>query len=110
VERSSVKFGLSKEDVAAMMLAQRARCAICAKGFTKTRPYVRDHDHRTGEVRGLLCSPCNVAIGEKHDKAEWFAAAAGYLMQPPARAALGRIHYIPDSPGAAGLLEEQDHA
>jgi hypothetical protein len=103
-----VNFGLTQKDYAKMRHEQGDRCAICKKVFTPTRVPVRDHNHLTGEVRGLLCSPCNVAVGERHDDAEWFAAAAGYLLQPPARAALGRRHYIPNSPGAAGLIEEDN--
>lgn len=34
-------------------------CMICEEKTT----LVIDHDHKTGHVRGLLCNPCNVALG-----------------------------------------------
>lgn len=59
---------------------QRWRCAICDR-----RPYpagsrlVVDHDHATGTVRGLLCGPCNSALGLMGDKPERLFTAARYL-------------------------------
>lgn len=36
-------------------------CAICLKPSDKRLAV--DHDHETDEIRGLLCSPCNFALG-----------------------------------------------
>lgn len=44
---------------------QHGRCAICGKELSSTR-YTRltgDHDHKTGKLRGLLCTKCNTALG-----------------------------------------------
>lgn len=38
------------------------RCAVCGQGHTAGR-LVRDHDHPSGLIRGLLCSSCNTAEG-----------------------------------------------
>ncbi|MGK2948022.1 MAG: endonuclease domain-containing protein, partial [Acidimicrobiales bacterium] len=43
------------------------------------RPLVVDHDHRTGAVRGLLCGPCNRAIGLLRDSPVVCRLAAEYL-------------------------------
>lgn len=51
-------------------------CLVC--GATHSRMVV-DHDHATGEVRGLLCSPCNAAIGLLEDSPARLRAAAAYL-------------------------------
>lgn len=55
------KYGLSLADYAAMFEAQKGLCAVC-KSPSSELLHV-DHDHRTGEVRGLLCRTCNLGIG-----------------------------------------------
>lgn len=52
-------------------------CGICGAG-RKTRRLDRDHDHRTGRPRGLLCSRCNRALPNWMTSA-WLRAAADYL-------------------------------
>lgn len=41
---------------------QNGTCAICKKLPTK-RKLALDHNHETGEIRGLLCFPCNYLTG-----------------------------------------------
>lgn len=53
---------------------QRA-CAICAREDN----LVGDHDHDTGKPRGVLCRPCNLAIGNMRDRPDLLRAAADYL-------------------------------
>jgi flagellar biosynthesis GTPase FlhF len=38
-----------------------------------------DHDHNTGEVRGLLCTPCNSGIGKLKDSINMLEKAINYL-------------------------------
>ncbi len=59
------KYGISFEDVRAMLAQQDNRCALCPQelSFTKTRGLHIDHCHETGKVRGLLCGNCNMALG-----------------------------------------------
>lgn len=63
------KFGMTPADYERMLEAQKHLCAICRQ---QQRPsHIRlavDHDHDTGQVRGLLCTPCNRWLGyvEKH--------------------------------------------
>ena len=57
------------------------RCEICGiekRGVGTEALYV-DHDHETGEVRGLLCMPCNTAIGHFDDNRELLVKATDYL-------------------------------
>ena len=74
---------------------QQGRCPICGKSIKGSpRPHT-DHDHDNGNLRGLLCSQCNRALGKAQDK-RWawtpvcFLKAFYYLIQHPARLALGR--------------------
>lgn len=53
------------------------RCGICGTG-PKSRRLHRDHDHRTGKPRGLLCFRCNRNLPYYAD-AEWLDRAAAYL-------------------------------
>jgi hypothetical protein len=50
-------------------------CQICKK----ERQLVIDHCHETNVFRGLLCSPCNQAIGLMCDDASVMKSAAAYL-------------------------------
>lgn len=54
-----------------------AHCGICGSAPT-TRRLDRDHDHRTGQPRGLLCHRCNRAL-PSWMTATWLRAAADYL-------------------------------
>jgi hypothetical protein len=66
-------------------------CYMCrrAKGTGAKRLSV-DHDHKTGIVRGLLCSPCNRGVlGHLRDDPEAFQRGIDYLNNPPAVQAIG---------------------
>lgn len=42
---------------------QRGQCATCGVLASDRTPLVRDHDHLTGHIRGLLCQSCNTNEG-----------------------------------------------
>jgi hypothetical protein len=54
------------------------QCGICGREPTAVRRLDRDHDHATGEPRGLLCHRCNRAL-PSWLTADWLRAAADYL-------------------------------
>ena len=59
---SSWEEALAKYD--ALFKAQNGRCSICGRHRDAfDREFDIDHNHRTKEVRGLLCNDCNHAIG-----------------------------------------------
>jgi hypothetical protein len=59
-------------------------CAICGQPETKlykgtVGALQVDHDHESGEIRGLLCSACNSALGLFRDDLAIVRRAVDYL-------------------------------
>ena len=77
------KYGVTLADYEAMFVAQRGCCAICQKA--QERALDVDHNHRTGVVRGLLCTNCNRMIGHANDDPERLQIAANYLSSRKSR-------------------------
>lgn len=76
------KYGLTVLDYEQMLAAQGHSCAICRKHMNDSpRSLHIDHDHLTGQVRGLLCFPCNKALGEFKDSPEIILKAAEYVLR-----------------------------
>ena len=71
------KYGITIKEYNTLLDAQDGVCAICF-GVEKNKLCV-DHDHDTGEVRGLLCSKCNRGIGLLGDKVDALQRAIDYL-------------------------------
>lgn len=79
------RYGLTAADYHRMLAQQGGGCAICARADAGGRPGARfhvDHCHRTGRVRGLLCSNCNTGIGKFADDPGRLERAALYLRTP----------------------------
>lgn len=58
------RYGMTVEDYERLFEKQNGCCAICRIHRDKlNRALDVDHDHKTGEIRGLLCKKCNVALG-----------------------------------------------
>jgi hypothetical protein len=76
--RRMAQYGLTVDAYDALLAEQGGCCAICGDPPGK-RPLAVDHDHETGDVRGLLCLPCNTGLGLFRDDLERLAAAAAYL-------------------------------
>lgn len=85
VRRSWLKtrYGITPEDYLAMLVAQGGCCAICrtATPGRGAKHFSVDHDHATGEVRGLLCFKCNAALGLLGDNADTARGLIAYLEQ-----------------------------
>ena len=92
--RTKAVYGLEAEEYEAILEVQGGVCAICTQRPVSKRLAV-DHDHRTGEVRGLLCSRCNHdLLGALHDSLELARRAVSYLEDPPARKPRGSTHEL----------------
>jgi hypothetical protein len=79
-------YGITQEDYDAMSKSQNNRCAICGtddpwRGMRRNRGnyWSIDHCHTTNRVRGLLCSACNLALGQFLDDPVILRSAADYL-------------------------------
>lgn len=70
-------MGITKAEYDKLLADQHGVCAACGWGSKGT--LVIDHDHRTNEVRGLLCANCNLLIGHAHDDPEILRGVAKYL-------------------------------
>lgn len=72
--------GITPERLDWMFRWQGGRCAICGKPQSKsTKKLAIDHCHRTGVVRGLLCTGCNTGIGMLGDDPSRIREAATYV-------------------------------
>lgn len=69
------RFGLTLEQWDEMNLQQGGMCAIC-DGESEL---CVDHNHITGQIRGLLCKSCNLSLGLMKDSVTTAQAAVNYL-------------------------------
>lgn len=96
-------FRMTQEQWRKLYEYQGGRCARCGISFEKVRAYT-DHDHETGEVRGITCYKCNkFYIG--HQTVASARLTLNYLENPPARRAFGAPHY--GLPGRAGTKKQR---
>lgn len=78
------RFGITPERYSEMFRSQNGVCAICQQPETATRlgtlkALSVDHCHKTGAIRGLLCSDCNTGIGKLKDDPSVLQSAIRYL-------------------------------
>lgn len=77
-------YGLTPDDYQGLYDAQEGRCGVCGSfmelysGNISKTAHV-DHNHDTGNVRGLLCNGCNRGLGYFKDDTELLRAAIQYL-------------------------------
>ena len=71
------RYGITMDDYLAAEHAQDGRCAIC--GVDGGGALCVDHDHDSGNVRGLLCNECNSAIGLLKEDVDVLDSAIRYL-------------------------------
>lgn len=69
------KYRIDLPDIDRMLAGQDGLCAACREAPATDV----DHDHRRGQVRALLCSACNTALGKFRDDADLIEAAITYL-------------------------------
>jgi hypothetical protein len=70
--------GFTRERAKAL-LALQGGCAGCGAAEPKKNGWHIDHDHVTGRVRGILCGPCNMALGLVKDSSTTLRRLAAYV-------------------------------
>src|SRR5262245_39913911 len=82
------KYNLSLVELKELLDRQQGLCLICENDITGTAEHRDgkiapaahvDRDHKTGEIRGLLCGPCNSGLGMFKDDPRIVAKAFVYL-------------------------------
>lgn len=71
-------YGLTVEQYVALLAETDGCCAVCGR----TDHLCVDHDHETGEIRGILCRRCNSALGLLGDDFHRICHLAAYLAEP----------------------------
>jgi hypothetical protein len=75
-------YGISQEKYEELLAAQGGCCAICGKTPEEEgRNLAVDHDHKTGEIFGILCTYCNKFLVGRLREPAAFAAVSEYLKQ-----------------------------
>ena len=82
-EHLKAKFGLTLEAYHTMLAGQGGRCLGCggleSEREEGSRMWPVDHDHDTGDIRGILCPGCNQALGLVKDNIATLLRLADYL-------------------------------
>jgi hypothetical protein len=78
--RLRYQFGITLTEYRVKESRQQGKCAICREKCPTGRALAVDHDHGTGQVRGLLCANCNRGVGLFQDNPTRLITAAQYLL------------------------------
>lgn len=63
-----------------LFIIQNGQCAICGKHQKELKKRLHvDHDHKTHEIRGLLCCKCNLGLGTLGDSVDMIKKTLMYL-------------------------------
>lgn len=108
------RYGLTIAQFDAMLTAQDSQCAICQTRDPGGQGWHVDHDHRCCNtrktscgrcIRGILCSRCNIAIGNLRDNEIIIQAALDYVIMHRSR--LESLVDLPPDPALTGSLPEK---
>lgn len=73
-------FGITLDEYNKMLANQNNKCKICLLDSSQfNKVFAVDHCHSTLKIRGLLCGPCNAAIGLLKDDVKLLQNAIVYL-------------------------------
>jgi hypothetical protein len=73
-------YNITLDDYNNMLMAQNNSCAICGMPQNKLKKNLCiDHNHKTGEIRALLCHSCNLILGNCFESISVLERAIEYL-------------------------------
>ena len=74
------RYGITQKEYNTMLNNQQGKCAICKRDASEfNRKLSIDHDHTTGNIRGLLCMQCNLILGNARDNIDVLKNSILYL-------------------------------
>jgi len=76
-------YKLDESSLDEMYITQNKSCKICKKEYNTVSKHgglYIDHCHISGKVRGLLCSKCNMLLGNCNDDSSILTSAITYLI------------------------------
>lgn len=98
-KRLRAQFNISHDEWEQVLAFQNGLCALCKEYLTKSGPRKglpkllhTDHDHKTGQTRGILCVGCNRKI-PTWMTVEWLRKVLYYLENPTVSQALGEDRF-----------------
>lgn len=90
-------YNITLAEYKSILAVQGHKCPICLKELSGISHPV-DHDHKSGVVRGILCTYCNHRVVGRHRLWEILHRAAMYLKDNPARRVVGSRQVPPKKP------------
>ncbi len=78
IAKRCARRNITPEQLVDMYEQQEECCAICKKHIELDNSAI-DHNHATGEFRGVLCKQCNRALGMFGDSISTLRNAVEYL-------------------------------
>lgn len=87
-------YNITLKEYKGILSAQSHKCPVCLKELSGISHPV-DHDHKTGVVRGILCTYCNHRVVGRHRVWEILWRASMYLQNNPARHVVGHRQVPP---------------
>lgn len=74
-------FGITLEQKSQMLVSQDNKCAACGSSEPggQYNTWSVDHNHKTDKIRGLLCTSCNLTLGNAGEDIHRLVALTAYL-------------------------------
>lgn len=83
IRQSAKNLGFDPDVITAHFDQHSGQCDICGQACGTFARLTIDHDHATGDFRGLLCVNCNHLLGKARDQVDILKRAIEYLGRGP---------------------------